>query len=261
MNIDLTGRTALVTGSTAGIGLATARGLAERGAIVWVNGRTQQRVDAAVAAIGASCAGATLHGVVADLGTQNGAEVVVGALPAVDILVNNVGGVLVRKSFEELEDGDWHRVLELNLMSGVRLSKRYLPGMRAKDWGRVVFVSSESGLQIPSEFPHYGVAKAAVIALARAVAETLVGTGVTVNSVLPGPTLAEGLQRRLAADSRSAEEFAEEFFTRFRPTSLIRRFAQPDEVANMIVYLCTPAASATHGAALRVDGGVVKSAF
>ena len=261
MDIDLSGRTALVTGSTAGIGFATARGLAQRGATVWVNGRTQQRVDAAIAAIGAGVAGAKLHGVAADVATPGGAGTVVRAVPAVDILVNNAGGVLVRKPLDELDDGDWHRVLELNLMSGVRLSKHYLPAMRAKDWGRIVFVSSESGLQIPAEFPHYGVAKAAVIALARAVAETLVGTGVTVNSVLPGPTLAEGLQRRLAAEGRSAGEFAQEFFTRFRPTSLIRRFAQPDEVANLIVYLCTPAASATHGAALRVDGGVVKSAF
>ena len=261
MDINLTGRTALVTGSTAGIGLATARGLAERGATVWVNGRTQRRVDAAISAIGTSCTGARLHGVAADVATADGAVAVVRAVPAVDILVNNAGGVLVRKPLDELEDGDWQRVLEFNLMSGVRLSKHYLSGMRAKDWGRIVFVSSESALQIPSEFPHYGVAKAAVIALARAVAETLVGTGVTVNSVLPGPTLAEGLQRRLAADGRSADEFAREFFEKFRPTSLIRQFAQPDEVANMIVYLCTPAASATHGAALRVDGGVVKSAF
>lgn len=261
MDIDLTGRTALVSASTAGIGLATAHGLAQQGAEVWVNGRTQARVDAAISTIAGSCAGARLHGVAADLATAAGTELVTRALPAVDILVNNLGGIGARKPFDALDDADWQQVLELNLLGGVRLTRHYLHGMRAKDWGRVVFVSSESALQIPSEFPHYGVSKAAVIALARAVAETLVGCGVTVNSVLPGPTLAEGFRRRLAADGRSIEEFSREFFDKYRPTSLIRRLAQPEEVANMIVYLCSPAASATHGAALRVDGGVVKSAF
>ena len=261
MDIDLSGRRALVTGSTAGIGLATAKGLAERGATVWVTGRTQVRVDAAMATIAADCPDARLHGQAGDLANEAGAEALISAVPDLDVLVNNLGGVTARKPFDELDDNDWHRALEVNLLSGVRLTRHYVRGMRARDWGRVVFVSSESALQIPNEFPHYGVAKAAVIALARAVAETLVGTGVTVNSVLPGPTLAEGFQRRLAADGRSVEEFSREFFEKFRPTSLIRRLAQPDEVANMIVYLCTPAASATHGAALRVDGGVVKSAF
>lgn len=261
MNVDLSGRVALVTGSTAGIGLATAQGLARQGATVWVTGRTQPRVDAALATIAAGCKGAALYGLAADLATEAGARSVIAAVPELDVLVNNLGGVTARKPFEDLDDADWTRVLEVNLLSGARLTRHYIRGMRRKNWGRVVFVSSESALQIPTEFPHYGVAKAAVIALARAVAETLVGTGVTVNSVLPGPTLAEGFRRRIAADGRSVEEFSREFFDKFRPTSLIRRLAEPEEVANMIVYLCTPAASATHGAALRVDGGVVKSAF
>ncbi len=261
LDFDLTGRVALVSGSTAGIGLATAKELALHGAKVWVNGRTQQRVDAAIAEIQAAGAKAKPRGAVADLATVAGVEQLARLLPSLDILVNNLGGVISRKPFEALDDGDWQLVLELNLLSGVRLTRQYLPGMRTKNWGRVVFVSSESALQIPSEFPHYGVAKAAVIALARGVAETLVGTGVTVNSVLPGPTLAEGFRRRIASEGRSVEEFSREFFDKFRPTSLIRRLAAPEEVANMIVYLCTPAASATHGAALRVDGGVVKSAF
>jgi NAD(P)-dependent dehydrogenase (short-subunit alcohol dehydrogenase family) len=261
VDLDLTGRTALVTGSTAGIGLATAKGLAERGATVWVTGRTQSRVDAAMAAVRAVRKDAPVRGIAADLASEAGAQAVIAAVPDLDVLVNNLGGVTARKPFDELEDADWHRVLEVNLLSGVRLTRHYVRGMRSRNWGRVVFVSSESALQIPAEFPHYGVAKAAVIALARAVAETLVSSGVTVNSVLPGPTLAEGFQRRLAEDGRSREEFSREFFDKFRPTSLIRRLAEPEEVANMIVYLCTAAASATHGAALRVDGGVVKSAF
>ncbi len=261
MNLDLTGKTALVTGSTAGIGLACATGLAEQGAEVWVNGRTQERVDTAIRKITEKVAGARLHGLAADLSTESGAQDLFNKLASVDVLVNNLGGVTARKDFFALTDSDWNRALDLNLLSGVRTARQYVPGMRDRNWGRVVFVSSESALQIPSEFPHYGVAKAAVIALARAIAETLVGTDVTINSVLPGPTLAEGFQRRIAAEGRSVEDFSREFFERFRPTSLIRRLAKPEEVANLIVYLCSPAASATHGAALRVDGGVVKSAF
>ncbi|MGH7155116.1 MAG: SDR family NAD(P)-dependent oxidoreductase [Acetobacteraceae bacterium] len=261
MDLDLSGRTALVSGSTAGIGLATASGLAKQGAEVWVNGRTRSRVDSAIATVIAAFPNARLHGVAADLATADGAADVARVVPALDILVNNLGGVGARKPFDELDDADWRHVFALNVLSGVRLARQYLPGMRARNWGRIIFVSSESALQIPSEFPHYGAAKAAVIAVARGVAETLVGTGVTVNSVLPGPTLAEGFSRRIAADGRSVEEFSRDFFEQSRPTSLIRRLAEPEEVANMIVYLCTPAASATHGAALRVDGGVVKSAF
>lgn len=261
MNLDLTGRTALVTGSTAGIGLAAAAGLAECGASVWVNGRTRERVDHAVATIRARCPQAALRSAVGDLASPEGANAVADCVVDVDILVNNVGGIGVRKPFEELGDPDWLRVYELNVMSAVRMTRHFLPAMRARDWGRLIFVASESGVQIPTEFPHYGVVKAGVIALARGIAETLVASGVTANSVLPGPTFAEGAARRAVAEGKTEQELAADTFAKARPTSLLQRFATTEEVANMIVYLCSPAASATHGAAVRVDGGVIKSAF
>ena len=261
MNLDLTGKTALVTGSTAGIGRAAALGLAQQGATVVVNGRTQERVDAAMAAIRAAVPQARLQGVAADGITAEGAAKVFAAVPEIDVLVNNLGGVSTTKPFAELDDADWQRSWDRNVVSAVRFTRHYLPGMRTRDWGRVVFVASESGVQIPVEFVDYGVAKAAVIALARGVAEGLTSCGVTVNAVLPGPTLAEGFTRRLKESGQTEEELAKTFFAERRPTSLIKRFASVDEVASMIVYLCTPAASATHGAALRVDGGVIKSAF
>ena len=261
MNLDLTGKTALVTGSTAGIGLATATGLAECGASVWVNGRTRERVDHAIASIRARCPQATLQSAIGDVASPEGANAVTARVDSADILVNNVGGIGVRKPFEELDDADWLRVYELNVMSAVRMTRHFLPAMRARNWGRLIFVASESGVQIPVEFLHYGVVKAGVVALARGIAETLVASGVTANSVLPGPTFAEGASRRAAAEGKTEQELAADIFAKARPTSLLRRFATTEEVANMIVYLCSPAASATHGAALRVDGGVIKSAF
>ena len=262
MDLGLKGKRAVVTGSTAGIGLAAARALAEEGALVTVNGRTVERVEAAVKTLEREVPGARVAGVAADLGRAEGCAVLARQVPEVDILVNNVG-IFEPKPFEEIPDQDWFRFFETNVMSGIRLTRHYLPGMRKRDWGRIVFVSSESALQIPVEMIHYGMTKTAQIAIARGVAESLVGTGVTVNSVLPGPTNSEGVGQfitRLAeskgTDAASAER---EFFTTARPTSILQRFATPEEVAAMIVYVCSAKASATTGAALRVDGGVVRA--
>ena len=262
MNLGLKGKRALVTGSTAGIGLATARGLAEEGAQVTINGRTVERVRAAVQTLERDVPGARVAGAAADLGRAEGCAALARQVPELDILVNNVG-VFEPKPFEEIPDEDWLRFFETNVMSGVRLTRHYLPGMRQRDWGRILFVSSESALQIPVEMIHYGMTKTAQIAIARGVAESLAGTGVTVNSVLPGPTSSEGVGQfitRLAeskgTDAASAER---EFFATARPSSILQRFATTDEVAAMIVYLCSARASATTGAALRVDGGVVRA--
>jgi NAD(P)-dependent dehydrogenase (short-subunit alcohol dehydrogenase family) len=262
MNLELHGRLALVTGSTAGIGRAIVEGLADVGAAVIVNGRTQRRVEEAVAAVRASRPGAEVRGFAADLGTAEGCAALVAAYPQVDVLVNNLG-IFGPTPFEEIDDATWLRFFETNVLSGVRLSRAYLPGMRERNWGRVVFVSSESGLQIPAEMIHYGVTKTAQIALARGLAETLAGTGVTVNSVLPGPTDSEGVGtfvRDLASRAQiGMDEMERRFFQTARPSSLLQRFITPEEVANMVVYVCSPAASATTGAALRVDGGVVRA--
>jgi NAD(P)-dependent dehydrogenase (short-subunit alcohol dehydrogenase family) len=262
MNLDLHGRTAFVSGSTAGIGLAVAAGLAGTGAQVVVNGRTQARVDRAIEAIRAGLPDAKLQGIAADLATAEGAGVVVAAFPEVDVLVNNLG-IFEPKPFEQIGDADWMRFFETNVVSGVRLSRAYLAHMRARNWGRIVFISSESGLHIPAEMIHYGVTKTAQIALARGLAETLDGTGITVNSVLPGPTRSEGVGtfvRQMAQQQNISEtEMEKQFFRTARPTSLLRRFITPEEVANLVVYVCSPAASATTGSALRVDGGVVRA--
>jgi NAD(P)-dependent dehydrogenase (short-subunit alcohol dehydrogenase family) len=262
MDLGLKGMRAVVTGSTAGIGLAAARALAEEGALVTVNGRTVERVQAAVRTLERDVPGARVAGVAADLGQAEGCATLARQVPEVDILVNNVG-IFEPRPFEEIPDEDWFRFFETNVMSGVRLTRHYLPGMRKRDWGRIVFVSSESALQIPVEMIHYGMTKTAQIAIARGVAESLVGTGVTVNSVLPGPTRSEGVGEfitRLAeskgTDAASAER---EFFATARPSSILHRFASPGEVAAMIVYVCSAKASATTGAALRVDGGVVRA--
>ncbi len=264
MDLQLQGKRALVTGSTAGIGFATAAGLYREGASVVVNGRTTARIEEAIAKIkGLPTVGATeVSGIAADLSTAEGAAIVARQLPDVDILVNNMG-IFEPKPFDEIADADWFRFFESNVMSGVRLTRHYLAGMRRRNWGRIVFVSSESGVQIPSEMIHYGMTKTAQLAVARGVAETTAGTGITVNSVLPGPTQSEGVATFVAALARQGGvdpgAFEAEFFKTGRPTSLLKRFATVEEVANLIVYVCSPLASATNGAALRVDGGVVRA--
>jgi len=262
MDLGLQGKKALVTGSTAGIGFAAARALAREGAHVTVNGRTAPRVDDAVNRLRAEISGAEIDGIAADLGNLDGCRKVLDRLPHVDVLVNNLG-IFEIKPFEEIQDEDWFRLFETNVLSGIRLARHYVGGMRARKWGRIVFVSSESALQIPTEMIHYGMTKTAQLAIARGLAETLAGTGVTVNSVLPGPTASEGVGRFLGqmAEARgvSNAEVEREFFESARPSSLLRRFATPDEAAAMIAYVCSAQASATTGAALRVDGGVVRA--
>lgn len=262
MDLQLKNKTALVTGSTAGIGFAIASLFAREGASVVINGRSQRRVDEAVERILQENEGASVKGVTADLGAREGFEFLAGAVPDIDILVNNLG-IYETKPFTEIGDDDWLRIFEVNVLSGVRLSRFYLPKMLGKNWGRIVFISSESGLNIPIEMIHYGVTKTAQIALARGLAELTAGTDVTVNSVLPGPTRSEGVGRflkELAKSQGTDEETLEkEFFISRRPTSLLKRFSTPWEVAAMVVYVCSPLAAATNGAALRVDGGVVRS--
>jgi NAD(P)-dependent dehydrogenase (short-subunit alcohol dehydrogenase family) len=261
MDLGLTGKRALITGSTAGIGFATAAALAKEGAHVIINGRTQRRVDEALSKL-RSVPGIRADGVAADVSSAEGCQRVVATHPELDILVNNMG-IFEPKPFEEISDADWTRFFESNVMSGVRLSRHYVRGMRARNWGRIVFVSSESGLQIPVEMIHYGVTKTAQIAVARGLAESLAGTNVTVNSVLPGPTASEGVGgfvAQLAASSgQSAAQVEKEFFRRARPSSLLQRFAEPAEIASLITYVCSAPASATTGAALRADGGVVRA--
>jgi NAD(P)-dependent dehydrogenase (short-subunit alcohol dehydrogenase family) len=262
VDLDLHGKIAVVTGSTAGIGWSAALGLAQQGAHVVVSGRTQARVDAAVAEIARLASTTDVRGVAADLGTQRGCDALIAAVPRADILVNNVG-IFEPKPFGEIDDADWLRFFETNVLSGVRLSRAYLPAMRERNWGRIIFVSSESGVQIPVEMIHYGVTKTAQIALARGIAESVTGTGITVNSVLPGPTRSEGVEtfvQQLAASQQIDEATMEkQFFADARPSSLLKRFLTTDEVANAIVYLCTNAASGTTGSAMRVDGGVVRA--
>jgi NAD(P)-dependent dehydrogenase (short-subunit alcohol dehydrogenase family) len=262
MDLQLRGKRALVTGSTAGIGFATATGLSREGASVAVNGRTPERVEQAAGQIRGLGSVAEVSGIAADLSTAEGVAQLVRQVPEVDILVNNLG-IFEPKPFEEIPDEDWLRFFETNVLSGVRLTRHYLPGMRRQGWGRIVFVSSESGLQIPAEMIHYGMTKTAQLALARGVAESVAGTGITVNSVLPGPTESEGVAQFIAdlARQRNVDRSVveAEFFRTARPTSLLKRFATVEEVANLIVYVCSPLASATSGAALRVDGGVVRA--
>jgi NAD(P)-dependent dehydrogenase (short-subunit alcohol dehydrogenase family) len=262
MNIDLSGKTALVTGSTAGIGYAIAKGLAASGANVVLNGRSQAKVDAAVAKLAEAVVGAKVRGIAADVSTAAGCKALVAALPEADVLINNAG-IFEPKDFFEIPDEDWARIFEVNVMSGVRLSRAYMQGMLKRNWGRIVFISSESGLNIPKEMIHYGVTKTAQIALARGLAELTRGTAVTVNSVLPGPTLSEGVEtfvKSLAKQNGQSEaEAAANFVKQHRPTSLLQRFASVDEIANMVVYVASKEASATNGAALRAEGGIVNS--
>ena len=264
MRIDLSGLSTLVTGSTAGIGLATAKRLAGTGARVVVNGRTPARVETALATLREAVPGAELSGVAADVATADGCEELVRATGSIDILVNNMG-IFEPKPFFEIPDVDWFHVFEANVMSGVRLARAYMPAMLERNWGRVVFLSSESAVQIPVEMIHYGMSKTAQIAVARGLAELATGTGVTVNSVLPGPTLSEGVGDFLGklADQEGTprDAFLKGFVPTFRGSSVIQRFAEPDEIASMVVYLCSREASATTGSAMRVDGGCIRAAL
>jgi NAD(P)-dependent dehydrogenase (short-subunit alcohol dehydrogenase family) len=263
MNLKLEGKTALVTGSTAGIGLAIAQSLAAEGARVIVNGRSEERVQQALAEIRrAAATPPALEPLAADLSKPAGVAQAIERFPAVDILVNNLG-VYAPKPFEEITDADWLAIIETNFLSGARLSRHYLPRMKQNKWGRVIFISSESGVNIPVEMIHYGVTKTMQIALARGLAQTTVGTEVTVNTVLAGPTRSEGVERFVKdmAASRGAttEAVEKEFFKNVRPSSLLQRFATTDEVAAMVTYVASPVSSATNGAALRAEGGVVQS--
>jgi NAD(P)-dependent dehydrogenase (short-subunit alcohol dehydrogenase family) len=262
MDLGLAGKRALVTGSTAGIGFATARRLALEGASVIVNGRGRERVDAAIARLRADAPRAELTGIAADVATADGCAELVRRAPEVDVLVNNAG-MFAPRAFEDITDAEWFTFFETNVMSGIRLARHYVRGMMARDWGRIIFVSSESGLQIPVEMIHYGTTKTAQLAVARGLAERTRGTGVTVNSVLPGPTASEGVTtfvRDLAAHSKTTPaEMEKQFFATARPSSLLGRFETPDEIASMIAYVASAAASGTTGASLRVDGGVVRS--
>jgi len=263
MDLELNGKLALVSGSTAGIGYAIARTLAREGARVIVNGRSQPAVDEAVARM-RSDTGGSVEGHAGDLSRADAAEEVVRQHPGIDILVNNLG-IFEPKAFEDIPDEDWMRFFDVNVLSGVRLARLVLPHMKRADWGRIIFISSESAVQIPTEMIHYGMTKTAQLAVSRGLAESVAGTGITVNSVLPGPTksrgvgdFVEGLAR---AGDKTFEQVEAEFFSQVRPTSLIKRFGTPQEVASLVAYVASPLASATTGAALRVDGGVVKSAF
>ncbi len=262
MDLKLKGQTALVTGSTAGIGYAIAHALAAEGVHVCINGRSQGSVDAALKRLQSAFPDATLQGVATDAGTAAGCALLVKALPRVDILVNNLG-IFDPKPFEDIPDQEWTRFFETNVMSGVRLSRAYLPSMKQRNQGRIVFISSESGICPPAEMVHYGMTKSAQLSVARGLAETCAGTAVTVNSVLPGPTLTEGAKTffdTLAAQQGvDFEQASADFFAHGRPTSLLKRFIQPEEVAAMVAYVCSPLSAATNGAALRVDGGVVRS--
>ncbi|HTU44313.1 MAG TPA: SDR family oxidoreductase [Bryobacteraceae bacterium] len=260
MDLQLAGKRAFVSGSTAGIGYAIAEALSKEGTRVVINGRTKARVDQAVAKLQAAVG--EVHGVVADLGTAEGVRETLTHFPDIDILVNNLG-IFEPKPFEQITDKDWLRFFEVNIMSGVRLSRHYLPRMKQNNWGRIIFVSSESALQIPAEMIHYGMTKTAQLAIARGLAETTAGTGVTVNSVLPGPTASEGVAQFVediaASKNASRADVERDFFEHTRPTSLLKRFETPEEIASVVAFLASPLSSSINGTAVRADGGVVRS--
>lgn len=262
MDLKMNDKTALVSGSSKGIGLAIATRLAAEGARVIVNGRSESSLTAALEKIRSAVPGAQLEGFAGDLASAAVADQLAKLHPSLDILVNNLG-IYEPRSFEKISDEEWRRFFEINVLSAIRLARAYLPAMRQRNWGRIVFISSESGVQIPAEMVHYGMTKTALLAVSRGIAETCAGTGITVNAVLPGPTRSEGVNEFVTkmGAGRPFEEFEDEFFRTVRPTSLLKRFATTDEVASMVVYVCSPLASATTGAALRADGGVVKSCF
>jgi len=263
MDLQLKGKTALVSGSTAGIGYAIAETLAREGANVIVNGRSQTSVDEAVARIRAETKG-SVEGYAGDLSKAEAANEVIQRHPGINILVNNLG-IFEPKAFEDIPDEDWLRFFDVNVLSGVRLARLVLPEMKRTNWGRIIFISSESAVQIPTEMIHYGMTKTAQLAVSRGLAESVAGTGITVNSILPGPTKSRGVGDFVEDMARASDKtFAQveaEFFDHVRPTSLIKRFGTPQEVASLVAYVVSPLASATTGAALRVDGGVIKSAF
>lgn len=262
MDLQLSGKRALITGSTAGIGFATAVELAREGVCVTINGRQAASVGAAVERLRALVAQADVQGVAADLATADGIATLITACGQINILVNNLG-IFDPLSFEDIPDRDWQRFFDTNVMSGVRLSRHYLPSMKAANWGRIVFISSESGINPPSEMLHYGMTKAAQLSISRGLAQTCAGTGVTVNAVLPGPTRSEGviefIGKLAAGQGISNDEMERRFFAEARPTSLLKRFIDPAEVAALVTYVCSPRSCATNGAALRVEGGIISS--
>jgi len=259
LTIDLSGKTAVVTGSTTGIGLAIAKSLAKAGASVVINGRTPSTVQMAISAIQAHAPGSAVQGVSADLGTLKGCQTLVEQVKHCDILINNLG-IYETVPFFEIEDSMWQRYWDINIMSGVRLSRSFMPKMLKQNWGRVIFIASESALNIPGDMVHYGMSKTAMLGLSRGLAKVAAGTGVTVNSILPGPTLSEGAAKILMAsapENQTLDEAGIAFVKKHRPSSILGRAAQLDEVANMVVYVASPLSSATTGAALRVEGGII----
>ncbi len=264
MDLQLRDKRAVVSGSSAGIGFAIAQSLAVEGADVAINGRSKAKLEEAAKKIRTGGAKGEVTISTADLATKAGVETLLKQVPEADILVNNLG-IYFPKPFEEITDEDWLKIFEVNVLSGIRLSRAYLPGMKKKNWGRIIFISSESGINIPVEMIHYGVTKTAQLAISRGLAETTAGTGVTVNSVLPGPTKSAGVEQFVEDMARTnktdAASIEKEFFKSVRPSSLLKRFATPEEVAALVTYVASPLSSATNGAALRVDGGVVRSAF
>jgi NAD(P)-dependent dehydrogenase (short-subunit alcohol dehydrogenase family) len=262
MDLKLADKRALVSGSTKGIGLAIATALAREGTRVIINGRTEGSVSAALSEILGSVPNATIEGFVGDLATPQAAELLGTKFPSVDILVNNLG-IFEPKPFEQIPDDDWRRFFEVNVLSGVRLSRMYLSGMKDRGWGRIVFISSESAINTPGGMIHYGMTKTAQLAVSRGLAESCAGTAVTVNAVLPGPTHSPGVDEFVnqLSGGKPFAEFEKEFFKTVRPTSLLKRFIHTEEVASLVAYVCSPLASATNGAALRVDGGVVQACF